>query len=41
MQPSKMVRDEIRLAILFYESRGWDWIDVVDFLIFRWRRGES
>lgn len=27
------LKDAVRLAILFYESRGWDWLDVVEFLL--------
>lgn len=27
--------DEIRYLILFYSSRGWDWIDAVTFIIWK------
>lgn len=38
MSPEE-VRNEIRTVILFYEYRGWDWLDVIHFLLWR-HRGE-
>lgn len=34
------LQDEIRLVILFYSNHGWKWIDVVDYLIHRWRKSQ-
>lgn len=35
----KQLQNEIRYIILFYESRGWDWLDVVHFLL--WKNGNK
>jgi hypothetical protein len=29
--------DEVRLLILFYSSRGWNWLDAVEFTIWKHR----
>lgn len=30
-------RDEIRAAITFYEDRGWDWLPLVEYILWRER----
>ena len=33
----KELMDEVRLLILFYSSRGWNWLDAVEFTIWKHR----
>lgn len=33
------LQDEIRFLILFYESRGWCWLDTVHFVL--WQHGNK
>lgn len=34
-------RSEIRLAMAFYEKRGWDWLLLVEYLAWRANNGKS
>lgn len=39
MSPSRIAtqaKEEIRHAILFYECRGWCWLSLVDFLLYKY-----
>ena len=35
------VMNDIRFAILFYSSRGWDWLDLVHFLAWRYHHEQE